>query len=457
MTENKLFRIINYDLCTGCGVCTAFNPDGLNMVWNEYGFLIPQKTKEYKYSGEEKVCPFNIEPDTKVRTEEELADLFLNTATKYDEEVGQYINTYVGYSKKYRMTSSSGGLATYFAEQLLLKGIVDAVAMVHPMDTVPERFDFRLITDPKDVRNGSKTKYYPVTYSNILKEIKAFQGKVAISGVGCFIKGIRLLQFYDPSFKEKIAFTIGIICGGVKSAFFSDYLAQKAGANGGYKHPEFRVKSNNGNALDYSYSCIDAESNEVNLLRMRTVGDMWGTGFFKANACDFCDDVTTELADVSLGDAWLPEYQKEDNGHNVIVTRSKIAEDIIREGAQNGDLAISELAFGRFLRSQRGSFNHRHKGLKYRVDRAKRGGLMVPPKRHANTTVGLLFKNVQKKRLQTRAQSLKIWREQKNAAAFDLKCGKYRKSLKIATELYHIDRLPIRVSRKIMSILKRKQ
>jgi coenzyme F420 hydrogenase subunit beta len=30
---------------------------------------------------------------------------------------------------------------------------------------------------------------------------------------------------------------------------------------------------------------------------------MCASGLFKANACDYCDDVTTELVDISLGDA----------------------------------------------------------------------------------------------------------------------------------------------------------
>lgn len=457
MVTNKISQIVDSGLCTGCGACTALNPKGLQMSWDEYGFLIPKMTEEYKYVGEEKVCPFNINPENSVRTEDEIAELFLTTSPKHDKEVGRYINTYVGYSDKYRMTSSSGGLATYIAEQLLIRGEVDAVAMVQSTGHTPDRFDFRLITNPKDLTKGSKTKYYPVTYARILEEIKVFPGRVAISGVGCFIKAIRLLQYYEPVFRDKIVFTIGIICGGVKSAFFSDYLAQKAGCKGEYRNPEFRVKShNNNNALDYSYACTDAESDQVHLLRMRTVGDMWGSGYFKANACDFCDDVTTELADVSLGDAWLPEYQKDDNGHNVVVTRSKTADDIIQEGIKSGDLVATELKFDRFLRSQRGSFNHRHKGLKYRVEKAKKKGHLVPPKRHANKDIGILFKNVQSKRRLTRSKSLSIWKETRNASDFDANCERYRKSLRFATELYHIDRLPSRILNKVKSSLSTK-
>lgn len=105
---------------------------------------------------------------------------------------------------------------------------------------------------------------------------------------------------------------------------------------------------------------------------------IWGTGYFKANACDFCDDVTTELADISLGDAWLPEYQNDDNGHNVIITRSKIADDIIQKGIQNKELKVEELPFNRLLLSQKGSFNHRHKGLRYRIVNARKKGIKIP-------------------------------------------------------------------------------
>ncbi|MDO5035638.1 MAG: Coenzyme F420 hydrogenase/dehydrogenase, beta subunit C-terminal domain [Porphyromonas sp.] len=455
MSENKILQILDSNLCVGCGTCTAMNPQGLRMTWDQYGFQIPQTTSGYAPKGEEKVCPFNIEPDQDVRTEDEIANIFLSDAHNYDKKIGRYINTYVGFSKKYRMTSSSGGIATYVSSQLIQMGVVDAVAMVHESEDHLNRFEFKFVSNPEDVTNGSKTKYYPVTYAEILQKIRVFPGKVAISGVGCFIKSIRLLQYYDPIFRDKIKFTIGIICGGIKSSFFSDYLAQKAGCKGDYKQPEFRVKNNNGNALDYSYSCIDTITNEKHLLRMRSVGDMWGTGFFKANACDFCDDVTTELADISLGDAWLPEYQNDDRGQNVIVVRSEIAEQIIRTGLTSDELNVKELSLDRFLRSQRGSFNHRHKGLKFRINNATRKGLSIPPKRHDNATINLLFKNVQRKRLQTKSKSLSIWKATRNADIFDRKSKKYLIALKISTEMYHIDRLVPQLIRKGKTMISR--
>ena len=447
--NSKISQIVKSGLCTGCGVCVALNPAGIKMKWSDDGFLVPQMTGNYAPRGEEKVCPFNPHPDDSVRTEDELAKEFQGDLTKSAPRIGRLVDTYVGYSKDYRLTSSSGGLATYFSESLLRGGYVDAVVSVHPSDDQEDRFEFAFTTDPEKVVRASETKYFPVTYAEVLQRIRNYEGRVAITGVGCFIRSIRLLQHYDPIFREKIVFTIGIICGGLKSAFFSDYLADKAGSHTGYLSPRFRVKDPNSSANDYSYQCIDERTEDLKKIKMRSVGDMWGSGYFKARACEVCDDVTTELADVSLGDAWLPEYQNDGKGQNVIVTRSKIADDLIREGIRSGSLAVTPLPLRDFLRSQRGSFNHRHIALKYRLAVLHSKGVETPPKRYDNQDISWRFKLVQNCRMKTRSQSLKVWREVRNAASFERKMSPLRNRLRILTELYHIDRLPGRIKRKL--------
>ncbi|WP_150299123.1 Coenzyme F420 hydrogenase/dehydrogenase, beta subunit C-terminal domain [Pseudomonas profundi] len=44
---------------------------------------------------------------------------------------------------------------------------------------------------------------------------------------------------------------------------------------------------------------------------MKEIGDIYGEGPFKENACNFCEDVTIELADISLGDASLQPYSQD--------------------------------------------------------------------------------------------------------------------------------------------------
>lgn len=120
---------------------------------------------------------------------------------------------------------------------------------------------------------------------------------------------------------------------------------------------------------------------------MREVGDMWGTGLFKANACDFCDDVVTELADISLGDAWLEPYSLDGSGTSVIVTRSPMAELIVQEGMEKSEIVIELISPDTMRASQQGSYNHRHEGLYVRLKEARAKGIPIAEKRYGKNPV----------------------------------------------------------------------
>jgi coenzyme F420 hydrogenase subunit beta len=157
----------------------------------------------------------------------------------------------------------------------------------------------------------------------------------------------------------------------------------------------------------------------------------------KNNACDFCDDVTTELADISLGDAWLNPFNQDGKGTNVMITRSQLAEDLIKEGINSKELSVEHLDFEMFLSSQQGSFSHRQKALGYRINLAKGKGLTIPPKRHDNENISIDFKLVQKQRMVVRKESLVQWQIANDSYVFDRAILSSREKLQNRTKLYH--------------------
>ena len=161
------------------------------------------------------------------------------------------------------------------------------------------------------------------------------------------------------------------------------------------------------------------------------------SGMFKNNACDFCDDVTTELADISLGDAWLNPYNQDGMGTNVMITRSQLAEELIKEGIENKELAVEHLDFEMFLSSQQGSFSHRQKALGYRINLAKRKGLTIPHKRHDKEKFSLDFKLVQKQSIVVRKQSLIQWPIMNDSHLFDKVMLGSRNKLQKRTKINH--------------------
>lgn len=440
VTDNVVNTVVKNDMCIGCGMCTYKNEDKLEMVWNEEGFLVPQfKIDDYKLEHDLEVCPFNPNPDQNVRTEDEIADLFLKDAPNHHPKIGRYSDLYVGYAEDFRTTSSSGGIATFVFNVLLESGEVDHVISVK--GGANNHYEYSISSSVSELIESSKTKYYPVTLATILPEINKLSGTIAVSGVACFIKSIRLAQYYHPELNEKIKFLVGIICGGIKSSFFAEYLASKTGLQKDeFIKPEFRIKDYNSTANDYSFGITEISSDEPKQIKMRSVGDMWGTGLFKANACDFCDDVTTELADISVGDAWIQPYVEDGKGTSVVVTRSKAADRLIKNAILKNKVQLESLCLSTFLESQRGSFNHRQKALSFRIKREEKQSKIIPPKRFVEEKISLPEKIVQLLRRKSRSEGLLIWKEFSEAQYFDVKMTKILKSLRLATSVNHKSR-----------------
>jgi coenzyme F420-reducing hydrogenase beta subunit len=431
--------IVKNDLCVGCGICVVQCPSqALRMDWNYLGFLVPVQIGNCDNERDcIDVCPFNPDPKVDVRSEDEISDRFLTQATIKSDKIGTYINLYAGYSLEHRSTSSSGGLATYVSKQLLRQGIVDFVVAVRECNDPHAHFEYGVIKAEDEVVAFSKTRYYPVTLAKAIQKVKELDGYVAVSGIPCFIKALRLAQYKDLTLKAKVLFTIGIFCGGLKSKLYTDFLAASLNVDKlKVISPQYRIKDFNSRASDYSFGFVNADTGNYEMIKMSLLGDMWGTGLFKANACDFCDDVTAELADISLGDAWIEPYDVDGAGTNVIITRTPLADQLINRGIEEGDLIIDRISESIVVQTQRGSFNHRHNGLGFRIDLARRNGIVIPPKRKLNET-SFFFKLVQRQRIKLRKESLELFVAPISFSSYVKHINSRRKRLRFITRVYH--------------------
>ena len=156
----------------------------------------------------------------------------------------------------------------------------------------------------------------------------------------------------------------------MKSKFYTDYLINKTNYTPSKTEditPLYRIKeANSFGASDYSFG-VELQNKTVSKLKMKSLPDMWGTGFFKANACDFCDDLCAENADLSIGDAWIKPYVDDNLGDNIVITRSRLAEKYIQLGIENNELNLDFIPSDLAVKSQSGNVTHRKKGLKLRL------------------------------------------------------------------------------------------
>jgi coenzyme F420-reducing hydrogenase beta subunit len=414
---NNLIKVVENGYCIGCGICVGLcDSEKSKMTINRFGFYEPQFASECLNCNDcNFVCPFGS-GIVDINENNNETSIFQQThnISEYNNNnyIGYYHHCYVGYSPTYRLSSSSGGIATWLLIHMLNNKIIDKAICVKPTLSSNTFFEYSICSDIETVISSSKSHYYPVHLANIIKQVLKDNQKYAIVGLPCFIKGLRLAQIKNKILSERIIFTVGLFCGGLKSSFFTEYLAAKIGIEKqNILNPIYRLKRENSTNQGYFFGCKDLNNPTQTVeLNVKKLGDLWGPGYFKHNACDYCDDVTAELSDISLGDAWIQPYQNDWKGHSIIITRSKIAEDLINDGIINNEIILENITVNKIIKSQQSNFNHRRKGLSYRLYWQKNKITpmkRIKPERPKNIIIACIYRL----KLLIREKSLLVWSE----------------------------------------------
>ena len=380
--------VVGGDYCSGCGACAVVADSALEMKLDRYGRLQPvAKPDTTKVDAEVlAVCPFS---DRSANEDQIGKELFADNCT-YHDRIGYHAATYAGYVTEadFRDRGSSGGMGTWILQELFQQGLVDRIIHVkqhQPDSDNPTLFQFEISDSLEEIRRGAKSRYYPVEISQVMQQVKQQPGKYAIVGIPCFIKSIRLLAKQDPILQERIKFCLGLVCGHLKTSHFADMFAWQCGIEpGNLTEIDFRKKIPGQNANKYGVEMIGTQDGkEIKEIRSNyeLYGYLWGHGFFKYQACDYCDDVVAETADVTVGDAWLPQYVEDSQGTNVVVVRNRAIQQLIDRGMAAGRLKLDLISADDVAQSQDAGLRHRREGLAYRLHLKDTAGVWRPQKR----------------------------------------------------------------------------
>lgn len=357
-------------LCIGCGSCVAQSNAGARMVWDRYGQLMPGRTPDLLEPSAvlSRTCPFA--PAS--RDEDKLASTLFPAALHVDSCIGRFDTAYVGHVEEgdFREKGSSGGMVSWMAAELLRRNLVDGVAHVVQANPGKEQrlFRYGISRTVAEVRGGSGSRYYPVDLSEVLRTIRATPGRYAVVGIPCFIKAVNLLRAEDEIFGQRVVYTLGLFCGHMKSARFVESIARQAGVKPDVVAGiDYRVKAPGRPANWYRarLRLDDGSTQEKDWWHLAD-GD-WGAGFFQNSACNFCDDVVAETADIAFGDAWVEPYSSDPDGTNVVIVRKPELGRIVRDGVVEGRLSLRQVGAGFVKETQAAGLRHRREGLAYRL------------------------------------------------------------------------------------------
>jgi coenzyme F420-reducing hydrogenase beta subunit len=394
--------------CIGCGACTSVSASA-RVSFNEFGELVAVFADDAPAESAklDAVCPFS----SSAPSESELAAREFEgvSGIRLGAEVGFFNGLYAGYSHAHRGAGSSGGIVTWLLGKLLEVGAVDKVIVVGRSAGEQRFYDFKVVERAHDLPSAATSFYYPVSYDRVLKYVRENPGRYAITGVPCFHKALRQLKREDPLLRDRIVYQIGIVCGQMKSAFYLEYLSRRAGLPGAPEQACFRRKNPRARADNYDFEAQTTLASGEQVIRRvanSEIGANWGMGLFKPKACDFCDDVFAETADIAVMDAWLPQYVQDGLGTSLVVTRAPELQRLFEtELANPAELWLSPVSERDVMESQRGGLNHRRAGLRYRLALIPDGEAAPVKRVRAHKRFGFFFKIEQWLRARLRTAS----------------------------------------------------
>ncbi len=412
--------IVKNSLCVGCGICVAVCPvDKLNIIENEYGEYIPIENDTICRQDCNlclRACPFWDQPEN----EDTIAqrDYSKQKDILYCSEMGYYLALFAGYvtSGQLRSSATSGGLIRWISAKLLSMQLVDAVICVDRSSDDDKLLAYSEITDHSKMYSIAKSSYYPVELSAVIKHMIENDKQYLVVGLPCFIKGLKLAIRDNEKLRNRMRFCISLICGHLKSKRYAHFLSRACGVDEeNLDFIEFRSKNLYKRSSDYDCMVYPITGSPLKKPMKDVFATDWGLGTFKLNACDFCDDVYGETADLAVGDAWLSPYTEDPQGTCMLICRDTSLLQLLQKGIEDGELSLKPLSQQDAIKAQTAALRHRREGLAYRLFRAIKKGQWVPKKRVEPTNeCGFFFKLIQIMRQTIRIKSHQAFRLQKS-------------------------------------------
>jgi coenzyme F420 hydrogenase subunit beta len=361
-------------LCTQCGTCAAICPHAaIHMAWDgKSGYVLSVEGELCNDCG---LC-YEVCPGHTVDFEQ-LSDRFLGEGTKNDR-IGRYHSILIGNAiqEKVRWNAASGGIVTAILIAALRKGEIDGaiVTRMNP-DSPLEPLTF-LATTEEQIFEARGSKYCPVAANLRLREILSREGRYALVGLPCHIQGLRKAQLQSRKLRERVVVSISIFCGLNMSPTGTCMILHRYGISE-EKVTQLRYRGAGWpGALQ-----VDLNDGQSHTAPYREYFD---DNFmcYEMHRCNLCTDSFGELADISCGDAWLPEYENsDDQGTSVVVVRSDRGREFLTS-VHSGVLELVPLSIDNAVKTQRLALIWKKDWLRAKIALTKLTGKEVPTYNH---------------------------------------------------------------------------
>lgn len=313
--ESIAEAVVKTGKCVCCGTCVLVCP--FNCL--EYAEEKPNLVKECKVCGIcAQACPQYDFPLSKIE------NFVFEKERKPNEAFGIYKRLALARAtdKQILEKCQDGGAVTALLLFALKNGIIDGAIVAKSEREKPFYPHPTLATSADDILQAAGTKYF---YSpNVLAITKALEqklGKIALVGTPCQIRAVRKMQFAGlKKYVTPLKFLIGLACS--ECFIYDGLMKQHIIGKLGVDPNRIRKINIKGKML----LTLETETVAIPLTEAKQ---------YARKSCHFCEDFSSELADISVGGLGL-------EGWTFAIIRTKQGEELFSSAEKAGAIITKE-------------------------------------------------------------------------------------------------------------------
>jgi len=345
-----IVEVVKDGLCTGCGTCVGICPlDAVEMVIDRReGVYVPSLNKER--CTECGLC-FDVCPGHTV----DFRQLNLEIFGKEPDDilVGNCLSCHTGYATDYniRYNSASGGLVTSLLIFALKEGIIDGALVTRMKKDRPLEPEPFIARTREEIISAAKSKYCPVPANIALKEIMEREGRYAVVGIPCHFHGIRKAERVIKKLEGRVVLHLGLFCTSTPTFKGTERLLQMKGIpKDSVRTLDYRGQGWPGNMRMVLQDGSEKAFQFCAIWSDKTVGQF--VFALPAKRCALCIEGSSELADISFGDAWMDKFRGDKVGRSVILCRNEIGRALLERARTSRLVEITELDTNEIIKAQ---------------------------------------------------------------------------------------------------------
>ena len=364
--------IIDPENCTHCGACVGLNPDLLTFQETKQGPLPqPLSSVSYEHLNQNLSLAWAVCSGRGVPYPE------LYRSFNQDPEnwlMGPYRCLWTGFASEpdIRQRGASGGVISRTLIYLLETGRIDGAIVLKQGSPTADRAQPIIATTTEEILAAAQSVYAVTPMLTILPEMAKFDGRLAFVGLPEQVAALRMLQAAGYPAAQKVVFVAGPYTG--TNMYFGAVRAFLRSRGVSDRVAITKLQWRAGEWPGY----LQVETADGQVFRAKKFYYNYLIPFYISRNCQITPDFTNELTDLSVGDAWSPQFEAAGGGHSVIVARTEQAKDLLQEMSDSQVLTLETIPLDRALAMHGHMLDFKKRGTFIRLQWQKKQGKPIP-------------------------------------------------------------------------------